>query len=137
MMLEAAIERAAAESQRLGRVTHVAAVALERLADEDALDLLQRKILEPARRPTATEPQVRQPHQRALRHQHCPLERVVELAHVTGPCVALERLDRLGLESTERFPIPDGVPPQEVLREGPDVVLALAQRREADLDRVE
>src|SRR6476646_12131363 len=122
MMLEAAIEGAAAESQRLGRLAHVAAMALERLADEDQLDLLERKILEPAPRSAPAQPQVRRSHQRTLCHEHGALERMVELPHVAGPRVALQGLDGLGLESAERLAVPGGVPPQEVLREGAEVV---------------
>ena len=41
-MLEPAVERAAAQAQGLGGLTHVSAVPLERLADEDALHLLSK-----------------------------------------------------------------------------------------------
>src|SRR6266508_3029025 len=47
MLLEAAVEGTPAEPERLGGLAHVPAMALERLADEHALDLLQRQVLEP------------------------------------------------------------------------------------------
>ena len=59
-MLESAIERASAQAEGLGRLTHVAAVALERLPDQHALHLLEWEILQPRRGPTAPEPEEEQ-----------------------------------------------------------------------------
>ena len=58
MMLEPAVERAPAQPQRLGRLADVAAVALERLPDQHALDFLQRQVLEPRRGAAAAEPEI-------------------------------------------------------------------------------
>src|SRR6266702_8106540 len=49
MPFEPAIERAAGEAQRLGRLAHVPAGARERLLDQDALDLLEAHLIERAR----------------------------------------------------------------------------------------
>src|SRR5512138_3863341 len=113
MMLEPAVEGAPAEAQRLRGLTHVPAVALERLADEYALHLLQRQVLEPCGRPAPTQPQVGGADQRTVGHEHRALQGVVQLAHVAGPSVALEGLQRLGLEAGERLAVPRGIAPEE------------------------
>src|SRR5262245_40423470 len=137
MMLKAAVEGAPAESQRLRSLADVAAVPLERLADEHAFDLLQRQVLESRGGAAAPETQVGSVDSGTMRHQHGPLERMVELAHVARPGVALERLESIGLESGERLPVAGRVAAEEVLSERPDVVATLAERRQVNLDRVE
>src|SRR6266403_1362547 len=137
MLLQPAVEGAPAQAERLGRLAHVAAVALERLADQHALDLLEREVLEARAWPAAPEAQVGRADKRAVRHEHRALERMVELADVAGPGMRLERVERLGLEAGERLPVASRVAAEKVLGEPPDVVAALPQRRKADLDGVE
>src|SRR5215211_4702799 len=105
MMLETPVERAPAESQHLGGLAHVAAVAFERLPDQDALDLLERQVLEPGSASASTEPQIGLAKMRALRQQHRALDGVVELPHVARPPMRLERCQRLGLEPRNRLAV--------------------------------
>src|SRR5689334_19353638 len=137
MMLEPPVERASAQAERLGRLAHVPAVPLECLADQHALDLLERQVLEPSGRAPAAEAEIGGTNQRAVGQEHGALQRMVQLAHVAGPRVALERMECLRLEPRERLAIPRSVAPEEVLGQGPDVALALTQRRQRDLDGVE
>ena len=63
----------------------------------------------------------------ALGHREGVLDRVLELAHVAWPAVALERSDRAGGElpvGSETF--------EEMMREQPDVFSSFAERRQRD-----
>ena len=60
------------------------------------------------------------------------LDRVLELAHVAGPGVALERAQRLGLEAPRPATRLVARAREEGLGEQPDVLAALAQRRQRD-----
>ena len=75
--------------------------------------------------------------QRALRHQHRALDRVIELADVAGPAVLEQHLHRAALEPGEALPVALRVLAEEVLREQRQILAAIAQRRQPDLDRVQ
>src|SRR5688500_20400190 len=85
VLLQPAIERAAREAERVGRLADVAAVAVESLADEVLLDLLERHLLEAAALRRPLEAEVGGGDAVAPREQHRALDGVVELAHVARP----------------------------------------------------
>ena len=65
------------------------------------------------------------------------LDRVLELAHVAGPAVLGEALERGRRAAGDRLAVLLGVDLDEVLREQRDVVAAIAQRRHVHRDHVE
>jgi hypothetical protein len=81
--------------------------------------------------------QVRRLHHRALGHRRGVLHRVLQLAHVPRPVVALEQGLDLGCEAQGRATVLPGRAVEEVGRQQPDVLPALAQGRQLDLDHVE
>src|ERR1051326_263596 len=86
--LQASVERAAAETERLRRLRHVAVEARHRLLDQEPFDILEAHVLD-ARGGVAidAEPELADPDRGALRHQHAALDRVIELADVARPRV--------------------------------------------------
>jgi hypothetical protein len=60
-----------------------------------------------------------------------------QLAHVAGPPVAEQRPHRVGVEFVDRLAVAGCVLGEEVRGELRDIVAPLAQRRQADLDRVD
>src|ERR687884_623889 len=105
MTRQSAVERAAAQAQRLRGLADVALEARERLLDEEPLDLLERHLLEP-RRPRgaargAAQREVGRAHLVAVREEHRALDRVVELADVARPEVVEQRLHRARVEAGE------------------------------------
>src|SRR5438128_832216 len=99
MLLQAAVEGAPAQAERLGRLAHVAAVALERLADQHALDLLEREVLEARGWPAAPQAQVGRAEERGLLPK---LERA-DLVEEQRPAFGhLEASDPIGPRVRER-----------------------------------
>src|SRR5271156_6290772 len=94
------VECAAAEAQRLRRLTHIAVAASQRLADEDTLNRLQAHLLEAGGRyPRRTQAKIGQGNPRGGRHQNRALDGVVEFADVSGPGITQHRLQRRRIES--------------------------------------
>src|SRR4029077_2750538 len=92
MPLEATIQRAARQPERLGGFTHVAARSRERFLDERPLDGLQAHLLERSGAVTRrAEREVARANQVTLGQEYRPLDRVVQLAHVAGPGVPEQR----------------------------------------------
>ena len=81
--------------------------------------------------------EVNHTHLVAARHEHRPLDDVIQLAHVPRPGVPAQRFERGGLEAQKVFAVAVRVDPQEVLAQFGDVLAPLAQGRQANLDRVE
>src|SRR5436309_13727405 len=86
--LHPAIQGAAAQPQRLGRLAHVAFVARQRLADQERLDLFQRHVVDPWRAVApGAQREVRGADATAGRHEDGALDGVIELADVARPWV--------------------------------------------------
>ena len=83
------------------------------------------------------QPEIGRLDQRSGGHQHGALDRVIELADVAGPGVLEQHLHRAALEPGQPLAIALRVLPQEVLREQRQVLAAIAQRRQPDLDGVQ
>src|SRR5947208_6181343 len=138
MPFEPAVQRAAREAERLGRLTDIARRACERLLNQHALDLFQTHLVERAGAiPATAQPKVARLDASALRHEHSSLDRVIELPHITGPRMAEQQLHGIWREFLRRFAVAGGVAAQEIRGEQRDIGAPLAQRRESDLDRVE
>src|ERR1035438_9555308 len=84
--LQRPVERGAAQAERVGGMTDVAAESRQRLLDEQRLDIFEAHVLQP-RRTLAPRAQskVDGTHHLTLRHQHGPLHGVIQLAHVARP----------------------------------------------------
>src|SRR5262245_11010003 len=135
--LEPAVERAARESERLRRLAHVALVSLEGAPNQLLLGLVQRQVIEGGAAFRRTQAEIGRAHLIADREQHRALDRMVQLAHVAGPGMGAQRLQRFGLEPGQPLAVARGMALEEVGGEERDVVAPLAQRRQADLDRVD
>src|ERR1017187_8209712 len=90
--LEAPVERAPRKPERLRRETHIAAVAIEGLGDEQPLDVLQAHLLDVRRRGLGRlKSEIDRAHDAALGEERRALHRVPQLAHVSGPRVREQR----------------------------------------------
>src|SRR6476646_2424555 len=101
-----AIERAAADSERLRAVAHVPIVSRAGLLNPHALGLLERDLLRAL--PGAgdrTQGEIDRANLLYLREQPCALDDVVELADVPGPRMLEQRLHRVVVERRERLPV--------------------------------
>ena len=88
MPFESAVERTPRKAEGLGRIAHIASRACKRLLNQHALDVFKAHLVKCAGAvspPAAAQPEVSGPHSTALRHQHRPLDRVIELPHIAGP----------------------------------------------------
>src|SRR6185436_2232217 len=122
---EAPVERAAREPERAGGVADVAVVTLERALDEHALHLVERELLE-RRGPGigGTQAEIAGVQLRVARQQHRALHRVLQLAHVAGPGMRQQRLDRRRVEALQGLAIAPRVAFQEVRGERGNVLAA-------------
>src|SRR6185503_13700048 len=102
VLLEAPVEARAREAEVARRAQEVAAVALERALDQHALGLVERHPVDRRRgRALDHQTEVLRAHALAAREQHAALDGVVELAHVAGPGVRVQRGLGRGLETVE------------------------------------
>src|SRR5258706_3535506 len=136
--LKPSVQSAAAQPKSLCRLADVAVETGHGLLDQEAFDVLEAHVLD-ARRRLAIDPQpeLGEPDHAALRHQDPALHRMIELTDVAGPRVIEQRLQRRRLEPGEVLAIALRVLPQEVRGQRRNVLTALAQRRQLDLDRVQ
>src|SRR5262249_37790066 len=134
--LESAIERAAAQAERLRRLADVAVEPRHRLLDQEALDVFQAHFLDPRRGVLVQpQPQIARTDGRGLRHQHAAFDGVIELADVAGPGMIEQRLERLRLEAGDVLAVALRMLLEEVHRERGNVLAAFTQRRQRNLDR--
>src|SRR5215831_10351892 len=135
---DAPVQRAPRQPERLRGPTHVSVVPRQGFLNEQLLDVLERQLVETWRRARRhPKSQIASPDVIALREQHGALDRMIELANVTGPGVAEQQLHGAGVEAAERFAIARRVSAEEVRRERGNVLTPVAQCRKADLDRVQ
>src|SRR5262245_39144331 len=90
--LDPAIERAAREPERPGRLAHVTVEALEGAPDQLALRLVERQVIEGRTAFHRPEAEIDRAHLVARCEQHRALDGVIQLAHVAGPGVRAQRL---------------------------------------------
>src|SRR6266542_2535184 len=140
--IELPVDGARRDAEQLRREGLVAARMTERLLDDEALHLFygrpDRDDDRARRRPGAARGlrapdglrQVLLVHELASREHHGALDRVLELADVPGPAVALERRERRRGEPRERLRVLPGQPSQERAREERNVLAPIAERRE-------
>jgi hypothetical protein len=81
--------------------------------------------------------QVRRQHDVALGDRDRALDRVLQLAHVAGPAVGVEQLQRLGRQRRRRAPLAPRQLGQEVRHQDRHVLAPLAQRRQVHGDDVD
>src|SRR5579872_5762421 len=137
--LKAPVQGRAAQAERLGGLADVAVESGHGLLDQEALDVLEAHVLEASARGVlaCAEPQIGRLDERPLCHQDGALDRMIELPDVSGPAVLEQRLHRAGLEAGQPFAIALRVLTKEMLREQRQILAAVAEGRQPDLDRVE
>src|ERR1700745_2605824 len=119
-------------------MAYIAAETCERFLNQDALHVFDAHFIQFDRGfARGTQTQIARANLRTLRHQHGALDRMVELANVARPRMIGRKLQRDRLETFELLAITLRRLPQEMVREERNVFLALAQRREMNLDRVQ
>src|SRR5262245_36898018 len=147
-LLEAIAQGAEGDAEELRGALFHAARGPERLEDQAALVLLHQLVeahpldRDPRRAAGlgAGEHRARQRLQldhRATRQRDRALDRILELADVARETVGEQPLERLGGDPLDLLAELARVPLEEVVDEQREVVLALAQRRQRDLDHVE
>ncbi len=81
--------------------------------------------------------EIPEPYRRAGGERHGPLDDVLELPHVAGKRVGLERAEGVRCEAADVLVLLAGAARQEVLREGADVFAAIAEGGNLDANDVE
>ena len=116
MALEATIERAARQAERLGRLAHVPLVPLQRFLDEHAFHFVQCHLLKRRRGRVVrhAQAQIGGQHHATARQQDRALDRVFEFAHVAWPRMAEQGLECALVETLEDLAITRGMPAQEM-----------------------
>src|SRR5437667_376891 len=142
VLLELAPERGAADAERLGGAGVVAAEALQRLENMDALGVREADLPGKRRRGTQLEPR-RHVRRQVLRTDGVAssqdgraLEGVLQLSHVPWPRVAEEAFESLGRQAEPAAELACR-PREEMLGQRGNVLAAVAKGREDDLDDVE
>src|SRR5829696_1161134 len=86
VLLQAAIERAAAETESFGGAVGVALESREGFFDQQALGVFEAHLFETCRETRVRrrlEGEIESGHDVPRAHQHCPFDHVVQFAHVT------------------------------------------------------
>src|SRR5437667_4533349 len=139
VLLQTAVEAAAAQSQGLGRLADVSLEPRQRFLDQVALDFFEAHFFQPgwAARIGRAQAQVSRPHNVSLRQEDTPLDGMIELADIPRPRMPLKRLRRGCIKSRHRFPITLGITAQKMVREQRNVLTAFPERRQVNFDGVQ
>src|SRR6478672_6535395 len=148
MLLHPAVERGAGEAELGGGERDVVAVLLQRLLDQLLLGAVEVEVV--ARRrgrrrrrggarrgEAAREREIRAGEGIAVGEDDGALAGMAQRADVAGPVIGLERAGHVGWKLPRRLAVFPGILGDEMVGEREDVLAALAQRRQVDLDRVE
>src|SRR4029079_10169074 len=137
--LEPAVERAAAEAERLGGLADVAVEARHGFLDQEALDVFEAHVFEASAAflGRGAEAEIRRLDERTGGHQDGALDGMIQFAHVAWPGVLEQHLHGAGLEAGQPLAIALRMLPQEMLGEQRQVLAAIAKRGQPDLDRVQ
>src|ERR1700722_1986805 len=119
VFLQAAIHRAAAESQRLGCLADVSVVAGECALGEGAVHFIEGHFFESngASGRASAQAEIGGAHQLSLRQQDSTLDRVIELAHISRPGMVEQKLRRARVEARNAFAIALCITTQEGMRQ--------------------
>src|SRR5665213_2906627 len=139
MRRHAPVQRAAAQSKRLRRMTHIAVVPGQRLLDKRALRFVQREFFQSlhSRCTTIAQRKISRAHHVRGREENGALDCMLQLTNVTGPGVLHQRLHRGLIETGQLLVVTCGLAIEKMRSERRNVFSALAQRRQLQLDRVE
>src|SRR5436309_2962519 len=141
MFFDAAIERAAAEAQGVGRMADVAIGSDQSFADENCLHGLEAHFVDVLRRSTRATLRVQAEighfNAPAARHQDASLDRVIELANISRPAVLQHLLQGAWFETLNWSAIARCVTPKKMCRQRRYIFSTLPQRGQCDLDCIE
>src|ERR1043165_4707487 len=137
--LEASVESGPAQAERLRRLADVAVEPRHRLLGREAFDVFEAHVFQASAAGVlaGAQPEVGGLDERPRSHQHGALDGMVEFADVARPIVFEERLHRAALETGQPFSVALRMLTKEVLREQGQILTAIAQGRQPDLDRVQ
>src|SRR5215831_13733327 len=135
---QTSIQRAAGNSEQLGRLADVSVALSERPLDQEALRLLERHLLEVARRLRAwAQRQIAGSQVVATGQERGSFHGVLQLPDIARPAVLQKRPQCLVGKSQPASPILARLAVENGARQRHDVVAPVAQRRQLELDGVE
>src|SRR5688500_7426603 len=90
---DSAIQRAPRQAERFRRLTHIAAIAIERLANQQTLDVLERQVFQLGRcSRRSAQGQICRAHRVTVRKENRAFYRMSQLTNVTRPRMLEELL---------------------------------------------
>src|SRR6267378_2866160 len=139
MFLQPAIHGAAAQPQSLGCLAYIPFVAGESALDEIPLNFVEAHLLELGRAAGGLRAQTEVccADGRAGRKEHAAFHRMIEFANVARPRMLVKSLDGGGVESGKFFAVTLRVTVEKMVRKEVDVLAAVTQRRDVDLDGIQ
>ena len=139
MFLQPAIHGAAAQSQSLRRLAHISFVARECALDEIPLDFIEAHFLQLGRAAGGLRAQteVCRADGRTRREEHSAFHRMIEFANIARPGMLMKSLDGGGVEAGNVFAIALRVTVEKMVCQEIDVLTAVSQRRDVDLNGIQ
>src|ERR1700680_1874124 len=139
VFLQTAVHRAAAKAQSFCRLADIAVVPRERALNQVMLHFIEAHLFEPrtGARSHGAQTKIAGSHPRSCGEQPSPLYVMIHFTNVSRPRMLVENLCRYRIETADGLAITLRIPAQKVVRQQIDVFLALAQRRQMNLNRVE
>src|SRR6267378_4659831 len=114
-------------------------MAGERALNQITLDFIETHFLQlrGAAGRLCAQAQISGSHRRSGRHQHAAFDGVIELADVSWPGMLVKGSDRGGVKAGNVFAVPVRVALEKMVRQQIDVLAAIPQRRNVDLDGIQ
>src|SRR6266404_545370 len=137
ILLHAPVKRAPAETQRIRSLAYVTLKACQCFAYEQSLNRFQTQLFKILRlRPLQIESQICGLNLSTAAHQDGALQGMFQFTDISGPCILRHYLKGRSIESSDLAPIPGCVPPQKMNRKSRNILAAITQRRNMNLDGV-
>src|SRR5437899_2224529 len=139
MFLQPAIHGAAAQSQSLGCLADVSFVASESALNQVALNFVEAHLFQLSRATSSLRAQaeVCRADGRSRRQEHAAFHRMIQFANVARPCMLMKSLDSGRVEPGNIFAVALRVAVEEMVRQEVDVLAAVSQRRNVNLDGIQ
>src|SRR5580704_3512965 len=138
IFLQAPIKRAAAQPQRLSRLADIATITVDSFANQEGLDFFEAQFFHSLRAGLwRLQAEVAAAHSVSARKQNCSFDGMVEFANVAGPGILEHGLHRRWVEGLHRLAIALGVTAQEISSQRWNVLTAIAERGNLNLDCVQ
>src|SRR5438093_4250314 len=139
MFLQPAIHGAAAQSQSLGCLADVSFVASESALNQVALNFVEAHLFQLSRATSSLRAQteVCRADGSARREEHPAFHRMIQFADVARPCMLMQSPDSGRIEPGNILAVALRVAAEKMVRQEIDVLPAVSQRRDVDLDSIQ